>query len=100
MQTLVKEGYGFALIREGTPLDKELTTRPIARVDWTVDTAVVYHRERHPKTIPVLVKKLRRLIQKDLYLDATPLNIEQSFATRKQTAASANKIPEQLSLLR
>jgi DNA-binding transcriptional LysR family regulator len=100
MQTLVKEGYGFALIREGTPLEKELTTRPIARVDWTVDTAVVYHRERHPKTIPVLVKKLRRQIQKDLYPDATLLDIEKSFATRKQPAAPANKIPEQLSLLR
>jgi DNA-binding transcriptional LysR family regulator len=99
MQTLVKEGYGFALIREGIPLDEELTTRPIARVDWTVDTAVVYHKERHPKTIPVLVKKLRRQIQKDLYPEAFPLNIHKSFATGKHPTATANKVPEQLSLL-
>jgi len=99
MQTLVKEGYGFALMREGIPLEEELTTRPIARVDWTVDTAVVYHKERHPKTIPVLVKKLRRQIQKDLYPDATPLDIQESLATGKHPAAMANKLPEQLSLL-
>ena len=57
---LVKEGLGFTLIREGTPLDDELTTRPIAGVDWTVDTAVIYHKQRHPKTVPILVKKFRR----------------------------------------
>jgi DNA-binding transcriptional LysR family regulator len=99
MQTLVKEGYGFALMREGIPLEEELTTRPIARVDWTVDTAVVYHKERHPKTIPVLVKKLRRQIQNDLYPDAPPHNIQESFATGKRPTTTANKVPEQLSLL-
>ena len=88
MQTLVKEGYGFALIREGIPLEEELTTRPIASVDWTVDTAFVYHKERHPKTIPVLVKKLRRQIQKDLYPDAPPLAIQKSFETGKGSTAA------------
>jgi DNA-binding transcriptional LysR family regulator len=57
MQMLVKEGHGFTLIREGTTLDDELTTRPIAGVDWTVDTAVIYHKLRHPKTVPILVRK-------------------------------------------
>ncbi len=60
MQELVKGGYGFALIREGTALDSELTTRPIAGVDWAVETALVYNRQRHPKTIPVLVRNLKR----------------------------------------
>jgi hypothetical protein len=58
MQTLVKGGHGFALIREGTNLDEELTARPIAGVDWTVDTALIYHKVRHPKTVPILVKRL------------------------------------------
>jgi hypothetical protein len=40
MQTLVKNGYGFVLIREGTLLEDDLSTRPILDVDWTVDTAV------------------------------------------------------------
>ena len=64
LQTLVKEGHGFTLIREGTALDDSLTTRRIAGVDWTVDTAVIYHRHRHPKTIPILIKQLRRELTK------------------------------------
>ena len=64
MQTLVKDGYGLALIRQGTTLENELTTRPIAGVDWTVDTVVIYHQERHPKTLPVLVRKFKRQLRK------------------------------------
>ncbi len=60
IQELVKQGYGFALIREGTVLDTELITRPIVGVDWTVDTSIVYNKLRHPKTIPVLVRHLKR----------------------------------------
>ena len=59
MQMLVKEGYGLTLIREGTPLDDELTMRPVAGVNWTVNTAVIYHKQRHPKTVPILVKRFR-----------------------------------------
>jgi len=58
MQTLVKGGHGFPLIREGTTLDEELLARPIAGVDWTVDTALIYHKLRHPKTVPILVRRL------------------------------------------
>jgi DNA-binding transcriptional LysR family regulator len=60
LQMLVKEGHGFTLIREGTALDDSLTTRRVAGVDWTVDTAVIYHRHRFPKTIPILIKQLQR----------------------------------------
>jgi hypothetical protein len=56
MQALVKDGYGFALVREGTILDDALTTRPITGVDWTVDSAVIYHQQRYPKSIPILVQ--------------------------------------------
>jgi hypothetical protein len=64
MQSLIKEGYGFALIGEGMSLDNELTTRPIAGVDWTVDTALIYRSDRHPKTIPVVVRQLKRQLGK------------------------------------
>ena len=63
MQALVKEGYGVALVREGMSLDAELTTRRILDVEWTVDMAVAYHRETHPKTVPILVRKLRKIVQ-------------------------------------
>ena len=60
MLALVKEGYGFTFIREGMPLDPELIARPIEGVDWTVDIALAYHRERHPKTVPIIARKLRQ----------------------------------------
>jgi hypothetical protein len=65
LQMLVKEGHGFTLIREGTALDDTLTTRRIAGVDWTVDTAVIYHRHRFPKTIPILIKQLQKQLVKE-----------------------------------
>jgi DNA-binding transcriptional LysR family regulator len=66
MQLLVKEGYGLALVREGTLLDDELTTRPIAGVDWTVDTAVIYHKQQCPKTIPLLLKQFKRQMGREV----------------------------------
>jgi DNA-binding transcriptional LysR family regulator len=65
IQTLVKEGHGLALIREGTLLEDGLMTRRLSGVDWTVDTAVIYHKQRHPKTVPILVRMLQRTIQKE-----------------------------------
>jgi DNA-binding transcriptional LysR family regulator len=62
MHELVKQGYGFALIREGSALEPELVTRPIAGVNWTVDTAIVYNKQRHLRTIPVLVRHLKRYL--------------------------------------
>lgn len=63
VQMLVKEGHGLALVREGSVLDTELTTRRIAGVDWTVDTALIFHKQRHPKTIPILVKRLKKQLR-------------------------------------
>ncbi|HEX4036514.1 MAG TPA: LysR family transcriptional regulator [Acidobacteriaceae bacterium] len=60
LRELVKRGYGFALVREGSKIDNELTTRPVAGVDWPVSVAIAYNQQRHPKTIPVLIRHLRR----------------------------------------
>lgn len=62
-QALVKRGYGFALMREGAALDPVLTTRPIIGVNWTVDTAIVFKQNPALKTIPVLVRALKRKIE-------------------------------------
>jgi DNA-binding transcriptional LysR family regulator len=43
MQWMVKAGYGLALIDQSSSLDAGLTTRPIAGVNWTADTAFVHH---------------------------------------------------------
>lgn len=102
MQALVKEGHGFALIREGTKLDEELTTRPIAGVDWTVDTAVIYHKAHHPKTVPVLIKKLRRQFNQgdDGKISRRVLALAKApTAAGKQTSQPVKDSPIQLVLL-
>jgi len=102
MQALVKEGHGFALVREGTSLDEELTTRPIAGVDWTVDTALIYRKARHPKTVPVLVKQLRRqLNQRDNGTASSRPSVpnKTSIGTAKRPPQSAKDRPIQLELL-
>lgn len=96
MRALVREGYGFALIREGTLLEEDLTTRPILGVDWTVDTAVIYHKQRHPKTVPILVRKLKRNIQKDLNRDNASM-IPTANRVGKRPSHSVQESPVQLS---
>ncbi|MES2221012.1 MAG: LysR family transcriptional regulator [Acidobacteriota bacterium] len=102
MQALVKEGQGLALIREGTKLDEELITRPIAGVDWTVDTAVIYHKSHYPKTIPVLLRKLRRKLYPDAAgtaSDRIPVSMKASPAKRNASRQSGEDGPVQLTLL-
>jgi hypothetical protein len=100
MQMLVKEGFGFTLIREGTPLDDELTTRPIAGVDWAVNTAVIYHQHRHPKTVPILVKRFRRQFRNETNgtaANGTPV-LPQTRSIRRPPQP-IKKPPVQMSLL-
>lgn len=99
LQMLVKEGYGFALIREGAPLDEELTTRSVVGVDWTVDMAVIFNRQRYPKTIPVLIRKLQKKIQRssDPSWHKKPVA---SVPTPDEKEPDSSKHPIQLQLLR
>lgn len=96
LQMLVKEGHGFTLIREGTVLDELLTTRRVIGVNWTVDTAVIYHRHRFPKTIPILIKQLRRELAKEQ--KRAPAN-QISLAKKPPKAHRNENSPVQLSLL-
>lgn len=92
MQTLVKGGHGFALVREGTTLDEELTTRPIASVDWTVDTALIYHKVRHPKTLPILVKRLMKQLPqngKEPTANRASISVQASIANGKRPSQGA-----------
>jgi DNA-binding transcriptional LysR family regulator len=101
MQLLVKEGYGFTLIREGTPLDDELTIRPIAGVDWTVKTAVIYHKQQHPKTVPILVKKFRRRVRNQTNAvdpEKAGVSLQTSESVRKPPQPTKS-VPVQMSLL-
>ncbi|MCU1250314.1 MAG: transcriptional regulator, LysR family [Edaphobacter sp.] len=102
MQTLVKGGHGFALIREGITLDEELTTRPIAGVDWTVDTALIYHKVRHPKTVPILVKRLRKQLPqhgRETVLNKVSISIQASTANGKRPSQRVKDEPVQMTLI-
>lgn len=102
MQMLVKEGHGFTLIREGSILDDELTTRPIAGVGWTVDTAVIYHKQRHPKTVPVLVRSLKKDFSDNAKRANSlkmPLSTQTSMTVQKRPPQVIKEGPVQLELL-
>lgn len=60
VQWMVREGLCFALIRERQHLHSELTTRPIEGVQWTIDSAIVYHPEHNRKVLPVLLNELEK----------------------------------------
>jgi len=61
IQWMVQSGSGMALIDQKTPLDPSLTTRPIANVNWTADTAFVHlvHAE-HP-ALPILIRHFSKV---------------------------------------
>ena len=61
IQWMVQSGSGLALIDQKTPLDQSLTTRPIAGVKWTADTAFVHPIcAKHP-ALPVLIRHFRKV---------------------------------------
>jgi DNA-binding transcriptional LysR family regulator len=96
LQSLVKTGYGLALIREGTALDTELTTRPVVGVDWNVDTAFVYNKELHPKTIPLLVRHMKRRLAAFPLKRSEPRALASQLAilgSAKRPPRSENNIP-------
>lgn len=102
LRELVKQGYGFALVREGSKIDDELTTRRVAGVDWHVSIAVIYNSQRHPRTIPVLVRHLKRYLSAvkgngNLRAASTPH--DSNDVGLKRPPGSEGKRPMQMSLL-
>ncbi|MDE1161179.1 MAG: LysR family transcriptional regulator [Acidobacteriaceae bacterium] len=99
MQMLVREGYGLALVREGTVLDSDLTTRRLLEVEWTVDSAVICRRENYPKTLPVVIRRLQKMIIRS----ATPAEqkrLASYLQVREEAEQPKNMAPIQLRLIR
>ncbi|MHB8389321.1 MAG: substrate-binding domain-containing protein [Acidobacteriaceae bacterium] len=61
IQWMVQSGSGLALIDQKTPLDPILTTRPIANVNWTADTAFVHRIGAEHLALPILIRHLRKM---------------------------------------
>jgi len=57
---MVQSGSGLALINQKIPLDPSLTTRPIANVNWTADTAFVHPVDAEHPALPVLIRHFRK----------------------------------------
>lgn len=60
LQWMVESRYGYGLIAEGSALQKGLVTRPVAGVSWTVDSALILGKSTSQRTMPHLVRELRR----------------------------------------
>lgn len=61
IQWMVQSGSGVALIDQKTPLDPSLTTRPIANVAWTADSAFVHLIHAEHLALPVLIRHFRKM---------------------------------------
>ena len=60
VQWMVKERGGYSLIRAGRHLAHGLTTRPIAEVDWTIDTAIVCRKDHGNPALSLLIDELKK----------------------------------------
>jgi hypothetical protein len=60
LQWMVHKGFGLALIGGQTKLEPSLTTRAIAGVTWTSDTAFFHHLTANHLALPLLDRHLRK----------------------------------------
>jgi len=61
IQLMVRGGYGVALVEQSWVVDPDLTTRPIAGVRWTADTAFVHHNEAEHPALRVAIRVLEKM---------------------------------------
>jgi DNA-binding transcriptional LysR family regulator len=63
IQWMVESGRGYALVREGSEMQMGLVTRPVTGVTWTVDSALILNKSTSQRTIPYLVKEMRKRVR-------------------------------------
>jgi DNA-binding transcriptional LysR family regulator len=61
VQWMVKEKLCYALVAEGSKLQRELTTRPIEGTRWTIDSAFVYPDSTRNSAVSLLGRELDRM---------------------------------------
>lgn len=71
IQWMVRAERGVALVGQGTSLDPDLTTRPIAGIQWTMDSAFVHHAEADHLALPFVVEFARRMQTRPLVKKST-----------------------------
>jgi len=60
VQWMVRKGFGLALIDGQMKLETSLTTRGVAGVTWTADTAFVHHADADHLALSLLARHLRK----------------------------------------
>jgi DNA-binding transcriptional LysR family regulator len=60
VQWMVRNGFGLALIDCQMKLEPSLTTRAVAGVTWTADTAFVHYGDADHLALPLLARHLRK----------------------------------------
>src|ERR1700727_798689 len=60
VQWMVNEGVFYSLIRASQPLHDGLVTRPIAGVDWTIDSAFILRVGSQHPALSLFTKELRK----------------------------------------
>jgi DNA-binding transcriptional LysR family regulator len=61
IQWMIRAGYGLALVDRTATLDSGLTTRPIAGIEWTSDTAFVHHKKAEHLALPFAIRFLQQM---------------------------------------
>lgn len=79
IQWMVRAGYGVALVDQKATLDAGLTTRPIAGIHWTADTAFVHHKKANHLALPFLIRFLQRATTIIPAMKSTPPKQETAF---------------------
>jgi DNA-binding transcriptional LysR family regulator len=83
IQWMVKENYGLALVDQALPLESGLTTRPIAGVNWSAQTAFVASKNSQHIALPFVQKFLR----------------QQGLTVQRKQPRRVRPLPKQLELL-
>ena len=86
---MVRQGFGYALVRESRSLDPELVARPIAGVELIAESAFVYRKSESASHLALLACELRNAVR----IPAT---------ARKKVAREAglrDRVPAQMKLL-
>lgn len=60
VQWMVKEGICYSLIRAGRPLVSGLVSRPIAGIDWTIDSALIADAGNQHPALSLFIGELKR----------------------------------------
>jgi DNA-binding transcriptional LysR family regulator len=96
VQWMVKEGGCYTLMRARQTLSPGLTTRPIADVDWTVDTAIACQSDHRNPALTLLIEELlKRLdLRHDRYDKKSVVSVSlRKFGTTIKGDKAGNQIP-------